>query len=101
MFPPFAPESAPYVAFGLGVTGSLAAEALLYVRAHERGQIPRRYLTWGFWTGRAFLSAIGGVLAWAYYAYTPGLPPILYLHVGAATPAILLNFADHRPGAAD
>jgi hypothetical protein len=76
-------------AFLLGFLGGIGTEVILIVRAYERNskKLPGRYKAKGFWAVRTLLALFSGVIAWAYY--NDAAPPILYVHVGAATEAIL------------
>lgn len=85
----------PRMAFAWGVAGSAAVETLRVVIAHERGYMPVRYKRFSFWFVRAMLAAFGGALAVAYDVNSP----ILAMHIGACTPAIIENFATKPPAA--
>lgn len=75
-------------AFIYGLGGSLAVEIVLILRVMgPRGAIPGKYRTKLFWSVRILLAILSGLVATAYYS--PQLPLILYIHLGAATPAIL------------
>jgi hypothetical protein len=91
---PIHPEAA---AFLLGCAGSIALELVFVCRAFERGRLPRRYQSFGFWLIRVALSLLAGIVAWAYY--NPALHQILYVHIGAATPVLLVQFANVAPDA--
>src|SRR6476659_8126511 len=84
-------------AFLLGCVGGLAVELVVLHRGFERGKVPARYRKFWFWVVRLSLALVGGVFAWVYY--NPVLHPVLYVHVGAATPALLMQFAATVPGA--
>ena len=77
--------------YGLG--GSAAVEVLRLVVAYERGSIPARYKKVGFWVVRTVLGLFAGLLVVAYEIQSP----ILAMHIGAATPAIIQNFASKPP----
>jgi hypothetical protein len=79
--------------FLFGLAGSAAVETLRVVIAYERGRIPARYKKWGFWSVRSLLGAFAGLLAVAYDVQSG----ILAMHIGAATPAIIENFATKPP----
>jgi hypothetical protein len=84
---------APWVVFLFGLAGSAAVEALKVVVAYERGRIPERYKKPGFWCVRSILGGFAGLLAVAYDVQSA----ILAMHIGAATPAIIENFATKPP----
>lgn len=81
-------EPTVYHAFFYGLGGSLAVEIVLVLQAMgPRGAIPGKYKTKLFWTVRILLALLSGGIATAYFS--PQLPLFLYVHMGAATPAIL------------
>ncbi len=84
-----------HVAFILGAVGSLALEFVMLLQAFHRGKLPSRYKSIPFWIVRVIMSGFGGIIAWAYYS--PALHPILYVHIGAATPVLLMQFASSPP----
>lgn len=78
------------LAFLFGCMGSIAIEVVAFLKAMgPRGAIPGKYKTKVFWIPRAILAFVSGGLACAYYA--PNIPNYLYVHIGAATPALLLR----------
>jgi hypothetical protein len=76
-----------------GFGGSAAVEVLRVVIAFERGKIPQRYKRPGFWFVRLLLGFFAGLLVIAYGIESK----ILAMHIGAATPAIIQNFAAKAP----
>ena len=81
-------EPTVYHAFAYGFGGSLAVEIILILQAMgPRGAIPAKYKTRLFWCVRLVLALLSGMIATAYFS--PQLPLFLYVHLGAATPAIL------------
>jgi|GEM_PF-2327472 len=85
-------EPTVYHAFVYGFGGSLAVEIVLVLQAMgPKGAIPRKYKTKLFWGVRLTLAILSGLIATAYYA--PQLPLFLYVHMGAATPAILTRIS--------
>lgn len=81
-------EPTVYHAFFYGLGGSLAVEIVLILQAMgPRGAVPGKYKTKLFWSVRGALALLSGGIATAYYS--PQLPLFLYVHMGAATPAIL------------
>src|SRR5258707_4906293 len=81
-------EPTVYLAFIYGLGGSLAVEIILLLQAMgPRGAVPGKYKTKLFWIVRIVLAVISGLIATAYFS--PHLPLFLYIHLGAATPAIL------------
>jgi hypothetical protein len=81
-------EPTVYHAFAYGLVGSSAVEIILILQAMgPRGAIPGKYKTKLFWIVRIFLAFLAGGIATAYFS--PHLPLFLYVHLGAATPAIL------------
>src|SRR2546423_12641619 len=77
-----------YHAFFFGLGGSLAVEIILILRVMgPQGAVPGKYKTKMFWFIRIFLALLSGGIATAYFS--PQLPLFLYVHLGAATPAIL------------
>ena len=91
-----------YLAFMFAFCGSAAVEIILILQVMgPRGAIPGKYKTWLFWSLRATLAVISGVFAIAYYASSPQLPLFLYVHLGAATPAILTRISRIEDDEAD
>ena len=81
-------EPTVYHAFAYGFGGSLAVEIVFVLQAMgPRGALPGKYKTRLFWAVRTILALLSGGIATAYYS--PQLPLFLYVHMGAATPAIL------------
>src|SRR4051812_16105550 len=81
-------EPTVYHAFAYGFGGSLAVEIVLILQVMgPRGAVPQKYKTRLFWTVRLLLAVLSGWIATAYFS--PHLPLFLYVHMGAATPAIL------------
>lgn len=81
-------EPTVYHAFAYGFGGSLAVEIILVLQTMgPRGAVPGKYKTRLFWGVRALLALLSGGIATAYFS--PQLPLFLYVHLGAATPAIL------------
>ena len=77
-----------YLAFVFGFCGSVAVEVVLVLQAMgPRGAVPGKYKTRLFWSVRIVLAFLSGGIAVAYSS--PQLPLFLYVHLGAATPAIL------------
>jgi hypothetical protein len=77
-------------AFVYGFVGSIAVEVVLILQVMgPNGGMPGRYKTRFFWGVRIVLGLISGLIATAYYS--PHLPMYLYVHLGAATPAILTS----------
>jgi hypothetical protein len=88
-------EPAVGLAFVYGLVGSMAVEVVLALRAMgPKGGVPAKYKTCTFLVVRALLAVLSGVIATAYYS--PQLPLFLYVHMGAATPAILTRVS--QPG---
>ena len=66
----------------------MAVEIILVLQAMgPKGAILGKYKTKLFWYTRLGLALLSGFFATAYYS--PQLPLFLYMHIGAATPAIL------------
>ena len=98
-------EPTVFLAFAYGLGGSLVVEVVLFLRAiGPRGSIPLKYKSKPFWFLRVFLALLSGGLATAYFA--PQVPFYLYVHMGAATPALMLRASkvsdddepDQKPG---
>jgi hypothetical protein len=85
-------------AFLFGVLGSSVTELVLLYQAYQRNsqKLPGRYRSRGFWIVRVLLALGSGGIAYAYF--TPGLYNLVYVHVGAATPAIITQMSS-PPGA--
>jgi len=77
-----------YLAFIFGFCGSVAVEVVLILQAMgPRGAIPGKYKTRLFWSVRIVLAVLSGGIAVADFSRQ--LPLFLYVHLSAATPAIL------------
>jgi hypothetical protein len=93
-------EPTIYHAFFYGLSGSIAVEVVLILKVMgPRGAVPGKYKTAFFWIVRVILALLSGWIATAYYA--PQLPAILYVHMGAATPAILTRVSQSGDDDAD
>ena len=85
-------EPTIYHAFGYGLISSIAVEAVLVYHAiGPRGGLPPKYKKWSFLLVRMILAVCSGIVATAYFS--PQAPPMLYVHIGAATPVILTRAA--------
>jgi hypothetical protein len=83
-----------WLIFFAGVFGSWAVEILtIYNCYSEKTHLPLRYKKVGFWVTRCFISIVAGGLAVAYNIKVP----ILAIHIGAATPIIIQQFASTKP----
>jgi hypothetical protein len=84
-------------AFLYGLVGSFTVEVYLYLEAFgPKGGLPGKYKSGNFWCMRCLLAVLSGIVATAYFL--PQQHPALYIHVGVATPAILLRFSkDDQP----
>lgn len=77
-------------AFAFGVVGSMAVEFVLFMNSFGiRGGYPGKYKSWVFWLVRTILGALSGAISMAYF--TPQVSAIVYVHVGAATPTLILR----------
>ena len=80
-------------AFLYGVLGGAAVELVQLSKCQTRGRVPKRYKDRSYWLVRVLLAAVGGAVA-AVATDTP----LLALHVGAATPALIDRFVESPPG---
>jgi len=84
-----------------GVFGSVALEFLHTYRDYRSSSVlPRRYRSLIFWTVRAVMSAISGLVSVGYSAAGSVLTPITAVTIGAAVPLIITELARiaDRPG---
>lgn len=92
--PPFAVlfDGPWWAAYFYGFVGSIGLEIVyaLSTRRPKAGLQPQ-YESVTFWVLRFMLACIGGVFAGA--AVVPGQSDMVYLYIGAATPALLTKFA--------
>jgi hypothetical protein len=85
-------EPTVWLAFLYGFGGSIAVEiALVLHTMGPRGGLKGKHKTWVFWLLRVLIALFSGVFAMAYYS--PQVPLFLYVHVGAATPAVLIRLS--------
>ena len=80
-------------AFLYGVPGGTAVELIQVSKAQARGRIPKRYRSLVYWAVRGGLILVGGAVA-----AVATESPLIALHIGAATPALIDRFAETPPG---
>lgn len=75
-----------------GAAGSWAVEVLLAYNAYQKdAPTPGRYLKPGFWLVRALVATVAGGLVVAHHIVDQ---PLLSIHMGVATPAIMAGIAE-------
>ncbi len=91
------PEIGVWLVCLLSFAGSIGAEIVLVLQAMgPRGGLPGKYLTSRFWFWRLMLAGVAVTVGVAYF-YTAKLPPIAYIHLGAATAGLLTHAAVGTP----
>lgn len=75
-----------------GAAGSCAVEVLLAYNTYQKdAPTPGRYFKPGFWLVRALVATIAGGLVVAHHIVDQ---PLLSIHMGVATPAIMAGLAE-------